>query len=252
MKLYTAIIFFLLFLNFSYSQSPTKLSIAQTEFANKNYDKAIELYTQIIESPASEDKCDAFHRRAYCYYKQKKNANAKSDVKKSLKVKKRNKNYSKIKGSSYWLYSLIISREGTTPKSLKLLKKSSQYIQSSLLYSTIGFDEIYLGKYQDAIKSLNTSIQLNKNNAWAYSNRALAYLKLNEIELARIDVTKSIKLDNQNPFAYKHSALIYIAIGDNESACIELDKAAKLQTSFRMADHKLEEIALLKKEYCEN
>ena len=224
---------------------------ASLEFNNGNYHHAIKIYTEIIKSQESEYKFDAFYGRARCYYKLKNYKNAKSDVKKLLKIKRNNKDYNRIKGNSYWLYSLIVSKEVSTSKSLKLLKKSSKYIQSSSLFSDMGYDEIYLGKYDDAIINLNNAIQLDSINAWAFSNRALAYLKQNKFDLARIDVNKSFQLDNKNPFAYKHSALIYIALKDFESACIDLNKAKELSVSKRMVEYGLEEISVLIKKYCE-
>lgn len=243
-------ILLLLHLATCFGQNSTDLVIADFEFDNGNYHQAIGLYSIVIESKNRPDRFEAYYGRACCYNALEEDKKAIADVKKALKVNKGNIYYESIKGNSYWLYSNIVSREKSSKKSLKLLKKSARYIQTSLLYSTIGFDEIYLGKYDDAIKSLETAIQLDKNNAFAYSNRSLGYLKLEKFELAREDVTRAIELDNTNPFAYKHSAMIYLALGNSDSACKELEKASVLPTGGRMTDHYLEEIDELRKEHC--
>ena len=236
--------------NFSFGQMTNIMDQANAASLSGNHNDAIQLYSKVIESKDAEHIYSAYYGRAYCYFDQKNYELSIKDIKKSLKVKKSNKNYNTIKGNSYWLYALSVKPNEPTSKSVKLLKKSSKYAPTSLLFSTIGFDEIYLGKYENALKSLNKSILIDVNNAWAFSNRALAYLKLNKLGLARKDVDKSIRMDDSNPFAYKHSALIYIAVKDLDSACSELEKAVILETSSRMADRKLDEIVKLQNEYC--
>lgn len=250
MKLFlTALIF--LVLNNAFAQLENKLVNAEMTFQSGDFDRAIELFSEIIELESSEYLFDAYYGRAYCYYEKKEYEKAESDVKKSLKINAGHHNFELVKGNSYWLYSSIISWETCSVKSLKLLKKASKYLQSSLLFSTIGFEEIYLERYDDAIKSLNTSLELDVNNAWAFNNRALAYLKLNKLDMARADVNKSIELDSENPFAFKHSALIYIALGDMDSACQDLKKAMDMETTNRMNEFGLKEIEVLMEEYCE-
>ena len=124
-------------------------------------------------------------------------------------------------------------------------------MESSILYSTIGFKEIYLGKFDDAIKSLDYSIKLDSSNSWAYSNKALALLKKGKLDLAKSNVNKSIKLDDKNPFAFKHRALLFIAENKIESACNDLSNANQLALTERMSDSKLEEIKVLIKKYCD-
>lgn len=252
MKLFPILVFLFVGFNYCFAQTSNDLGLADIEFQKANYDGAIELYTKVIDSGESSDKFTAYYGRAQCFYQLKQDDSATSDVEEALKVKRGNENYAFIKGNSYWLYSLIVSRERSTMKSLELLQKASLYIPSSLLYSTIGFDQIYLEKYEDAVESLNTSILLDSTNAWAYSNRALANLKLNKVDLARKDVVKSIELDDQNPFVYKHSAMIYFVIGKKELACQDLVKAISLKPTGRMADHTYDEIEKLREEYCKS
>lgn len=234
----------------SVGQSRPKLRIAQDELKNGNYDKSVELFTELINLPNLDVIYDAYYGRAFSYYKQKKLTLAESDAKVAIKVKPKDAEKRYLKGNSYWLYSLILSQQGSTLTSLKLIKKASKYIQTSSLYSSIGFDQIYLGKYKSAIKSIDKALELDKNNAFAYSNRALAYIKLDRLHAARADITRSIEINNENPWAYKHSALIYIALGEMDQACLELNKAAKIKLSRHMADHKYDEIESLIIKHC--
>jgi len=234
--------------NLGYGQSKSNWVQADFEFFNKNYEQAVDYFSLCIKS--NDDKYKAYYNRALCYYNLKNYKQAKVSVKKALKIPKSEKRYSEIRGNSYWLYALIESPITNTSKALRLMKKSTRYKKSSLIYSTLGYKEIDLGKYDDAIESLNYSIELNSRNAWAYSNRAWAYLMKNKLDLARNDINISIRLDDKNPYAYKHSAMIYIALQDYDSACIELNKAKVLVCSDKMVDKGSKEIDELIKKYC--
>lgn len=221
---------------------------AEAEMESGNFGNAINFFTKCIEQ--DDAKYYAYYKRAFCYYEMKRFADAKADVKKALRIPKRNKDYEFIRGNSYWLYSLVISFRSNSPKSLRLMRKSAKYLNSSKLYSTLGFKEVELGKYKDAFKSLNHAIRLDSLNAWAYSNRAWAYLMTNELDKARNDVNISKRLDDQNPYVYLHSALIYIALTDYDSACQELEIANSLGFSSNMAPKKSLGISQLIEKYC--
>lgn len=241
----------LLLLNYSYGQEISNLEKAQITFKKGDYNKAISLYTEIINSQDPEEKYVAHYGRAYCYYELKIYDNAEVDIVNALRIKKKNKDYNFIKGSSYWLYYLTERKHGITSKSLKFLRKATKYNQSSLLFSTKGYAECFLGKYKASLKSLKKAIQLDNNNAWAYNNRALVNLKLNNLDLARADVNKSIQIDDKNPYAYKNSALIYISLEDFDSACHEINIAEGLGLSKRMTGNDLEELNKLRQKFCE-
>lgn len=252
MKVLIAFLFSILCSNFIFSQSSVEYSTAQAAFEKGNYAEASELFSEVIVFNGASERYEALYSRAYCYYKLENYTKAKADLKVALKIKPGHPNYKFIKGSSYWMYANIVATKGPSQKSLKLLKKASLYTQTSLLYSTIGFEEIYLKKYADAMQSLNTSIKLDDKNAYAYSNRALAYVKLNRLVEAKKDIERSIQLDAKNPYAYKHRALIFIALKDYEAACHDLDLASELEGSTTIAGNNLEEVVQLQQKYCQN
>lgn len=252
MKLFSTLFVFILSLNICYGQLSGTYNAAQSAFEDGNYTKAIELFSEIINVESADEHFSALYSRAYSYYFQENYSLAKADLKKALKINSVHPDYKLIKGCSYWLFSNIISKKKSKHKSLKLLKKASLYLQTSLLYSSIGYEEIQLKKYEDALNSLNTSIKLDENNAYAYSNRALAYLKLNKLDLALNDINISLKLDDENSYAYKHRALIFIALKDYESACNDLNKAIEDESEMIGTKNHMNEIENLKKKYCQN
>lgn len=246
------IVSFGLLLNTSFGQSKISIEKGDEAFNRKDYDRAISIYSEIVNTQSSENTYYAFYKRAYCFYELNELDKTKSDILNALKVNKKHEQYKFIKGNSYWLYYLVDRQDGMTKKSLKFLKKAARYYDSSLLYSTKGYAECFLGKYKKSLKSLTKAILLDPNNAWAYNNRALSYLKLNKTDLARMDVDQSIRMDEKNPYAYKNSALIYISKQDYDSACRDIKKAESLELSKRMTGNDLEDLLKLKQAYCES
>lgn len=201
---------------------------AQQAYLERDYDKAKHLYGIIINYNIEKYFFNAYLGRANCNYNQQYYEEAKSDVVEALKATPDIYKYDLHMRNSYWLYANIYSDENNIEKSLEYLKKATEFVESSKLYSSIAYDEIELNKYDDALVSLNKAINLNKNEPLAYSNRSLVYLNLGKLKKARADITKSIKLFDVNPYAYKHSAMIYIAEGKMDEACSELRKANQL------------------------
>jgi tetratricopeptide (TPR) repeat protein len=237
-------------LNLGFSKGNDIWKQAESEKSKQNYEKAIKLYTICIKSNVC--KYLGYYKRADCYYRLGRYGKVKVNLRKALRVPIGDPWYDDVKSRSYWLFSTIVSRKENSKRGLKLMKKAALHGTTSLLYSTLAYKEIAHGFYDDAINNLNYSIRLDSRNAWAYSNRALAYLKLNELELAREDVNTSIQLDGNNPYAYMHSAMIYIAHKDFIAACLELKKAIEIKANcpFNMVTRDLDELNVLLDKYC--
>jgi len=251
LKSYLLLISCLIVSVFAFSQN-TDLELAHNAHRNGNVDEAFILYTKIVNTPNSKDKQKAYFGIAYYYHNLKNYQAAEVNIKKALKVKKTNEDYNKLKGESYWLYALVKSKDVYNSKSLKQLKKATRYIETSPLYASIGYNKIFIEKYEEAIIDLNYAIKLDSENSYAYNNRGLAYIRLNKFDLARKDVKKSKELNDSNPFVYLHSAFIYIALNEIDSACLELDKAQQRKTSDGIMDVGLEKIEELKKKHCQD
>ncbi len=73
-------------------------------------------------------------------------------------------------------------------------------------------------EYQNAVQDLTQVINLDPENAFAYSNRSYAYYGLKDFEHSFIDAFKSVELEHRNPYVYKNLALMYFAIGEEGEA----------------------------------
>lgn len=247
----TLLLFLFCFSSIIYAQQ-IKFDLANQKLERGYYKEAIADFTDLLDEENKDFNHLFYYGRAYSYYNKGNNKLAVKDLKKVYQAKDSLNGSNITKGNSYWLEALIVANGTPSKKSVKLLKKASNYIQSSLLYSTIGYDQVFIKKTDEAIVSLNKAIELDSKNAWAYSNMALAYLRKKELTKARTYIMQSISIDNKNPFVYKHSGMILIEIGDISAACEELQKAKNLELENRMNKTGLSEIDRLIEKHCGN
>lgn len=235
-----------------FSQIETDFHLANSVYQSENYESAWEMYTEIIESGDSSYLFHSYYMRAYCKYKLEKYNDAILDIEKSLEIPGKSKVAKRIKGNSNWLYSRTLEHLDKPNESLGRLKKASNYIESSLLYSTISILEFELGFFEEALNSSSISIQLDPKNAYAYNNRALIFLHFKKLEKAKKDVRKSIELNDRNPYAFKHRAMIYIAEEKFELACKDLKTAENLGYATFQNEIDSDHVSNLIKLHCSN
>ncbi len=80
-------------------------------------------------------------------------------------------------------------------------------------------------EFEKAIEDLSVVIQLDSLDAYAYSNRSVAYFGLNQVEKGFLDAFKSIDLEPRNPYPYKTLAFAYYDMKD-EALAIEMAREA--------------------------
>jgi tetratricopeptide (TPR) repeat protein len=80
-------------------------------------------------------------------------------------------------------------------------------------------------EFAKAIVDLSAVIALDSLDAYAYSNRSVAYFGLNQVEKGFLDAFKSIELEPRNPYPYKTLAFAYYEMKD-EALAIEMAQEA--------------------------
>jgi tetratricopeptide (TPR) repeat protein len=85
--------------------------------------------------------------------------------------------------------------EDLTYNAHKKVKVEDNNGEIPVIYNNRGYAKYKLGLHDEALKDINTSIDMLPDNSYAYRNRALVYLAINKKDLACEDISKSISLN---------------------------------------------------------
>lgn len=235
------------------AQTDLKLNKADSLFNIGKYKDAIYLYSEIIDEPEitlTNKKYYSYFQRANCYYFLLDYDKSLKDIGIACKADTNLMGHNSIIGHSLWLHGRIQSKLDNKEESLNLYLEATKYIKEQKLYTNIGYKQIQLENYEEAIFALNFAINLDSTDAYAFNNRALAYLKINNFKNAELDVLKSIKLNPNNPYAFKTNALLLIEQRKITMACEQLKIAEEKGYYFFGNESDKEEVILLQKKYC--
>lgn len=200
---------------------------AQTFSKNKNYNQAIEVYTQTIQKTTKKKaRSDLYFKRGKLYHKLGNLAQALDDYTQVLKFKPNNPDLLFFRGCLYL--------------------QRTQYKQAALDFkSVIGIDvnyrlgQVYLlladlysenKEYSKAVVEYTNYIVTHPNHAYSYYNRANCYYRLQDLNNAVDDYTKVISLDAnyQKGLVYYYRGSIYYQLKKAKEAIIDFSKAIDL------------------------
>lgn len=104
-------------------------------------------------------------------------------------------------------------------------------------YIDKGIEEIYQGKFEDAIENITKSIELKNDWEISYFYRAVANQALEKWDDAMLDYTKALQINDKMTDAYYNKAKITlsrkdIANPDLKKAISDLEKALELDDKF--------------------
>ena len=95
-------------------------------------------------------------------------------------------------------------------------------------YFNQGVEKYWAGNYQGAIADYNKALEINPDDATAYSYRGVAKGTLGDYRGAVADYTKAIEINPQYAAAYENRGLDRESINDLEGACRDWRKAVDL------------------------
>ena len=90
----------------------------------------------------------------------------------------------------------------------------------NLLYSLS-----FAGESEEAIEIADELLRIYPNYSNIYGNRALAYLRAKNYEMAEKDFMKTLELKPNNPWVFRWLGTLYYEQGDKEKACKYFNKA---------------------------
>ncbi|WP_044206460.1 tetratricopeptide repeat protein [Flammeovirga sp. OC4] len=149
------------------------------------------------------------------------------------------------------MYATSLSRLGDFDEALKCYNKAI-HIDSvqSYAYQDRGYTYLNAGKFNEAVADFNKIIDSSAETsvkAFAYNNRGYSFYKLDLNEKALKDIEQSLRLLPSNSFAYKNRALVNIKLNNLIQSCLDLNRAEELGYS-KMYDSEVKE---LKEKYCD-
>jgi len=174
------IILFVFILNY-YCLSADKEEIekAQNALRFNNFNKAIELYTGLIDTYS--EYAPFFYGRGMAYYYLDNNDNAAIDFQKAISF---DSNYF----DAYLGLAYTLLHNGNNKKSLELIEKAIQINpKSSNAFYTKGLINYLDKKYKNSVDNFSISIKLDTSNVSAIYGRAIAYYQLKDYANAKID-----------------------------------------------------------------
>ena len=186
------------------------------------YEKAIVDYTKVIE--LDPEKFFGYYNRGLAYDALGEYESAIADYTKVLELAPDNAiAYNKREGA--------IKSQNEKEKALAIEKYNNindfAPVDVNDYYYRGNFYEA-LGEYENAIADYTKAIELDLENASAYSNRGNAYKNLGKYQEAITDFTKLIELNPKNSWAYHNRGYSYDALGEHEKAEADYAKAIEL------------------------
>lgn len=153
---------------------------------NKEYEKAIEHYTNAIQ--LDPFLLEAYTNRAFNY---KEIGQYEDAIKDCDIVVELNSN----DPGAYYNRSIVYDAMGEVDKAIKDLTKVIELDPDSIsAYNDRGLSYKNKGEFDNAIKDYNKAIELDPHNAILYNNRGSAYLDMGKVDRAIEDCTKAINL----------------------------------------------------------
>lgn len=190
------------------------------------YKEAIKIFTKVISND-EKLKGYGYSGRGYAYFKLHKYERALDDINSCLETEVINTN--KLNASTYWTQARIFDALENDVEEYNAYIKALEYDPDDVpLKNTFALILIENDEVQRGINILTESIENGFNHSFAFNNRALGYIKNNQLEEALVDLQKAEKMDNENPFVYRNYYHYYRKKGDSVLACKYLQKALSL------------------------
>ena len=217
-----------------------------------DFQTALILYYELIPLVRVQDRFQLYLKTSFCHKRLNDFDRALEDIKKVLKVNKAHEQYKFLRGTGYWQMGGIYVSQAEYKKGIKYLEQANSYLNSTDLYSTIGYYQVVIEDYKNARGNLEIAISMDSTNAYAYNNLAMVYLNDGDLVRATSLVEKSLSLDDMNSYAYKHKALIHIEKKEFDLVCEDLQKSKALGYSDFTNDPNSNEVDQLIEKYCSN
>ena len=201
-------------LNYYYNRGDTFFDLGKFEDAIQNYDKAIELDSNVNSA--------CYYNRGTAYFSLGKFEDAIQDYNKAIDLNPNDDLSYNNKGNAYFSLGKFEDAIQDYNKAIDLNPNNASY------YYNRGTTFANLEKFEDAIQDYNKAIDLNPNDESVYYNRGVAFIYLNEYEKAIENLSKAIDLDPNFSDAYNIRGVSYVNQKKFSEAIKDFSKAIDL------------------------
>ena len=199
----------------------------------KDFDKTIEISTQIINHPDAKDdaKTIAYESRGIAYFGKDEYDNAIRDYNKAVELKPDNARAYRSRGDAY-------NNKGEYEQSIQDYDKAIELKpDDATIYLNRGNAYNDKGEHERAIQDYDKAIELKPDDAGAYLNRGVAYNRKGEYDEAIQDYDKAIELKPDDAMAYSNRAAAYNSKGEYDRAIQDCNKAIEIKPDYKGAIH---------------
>ena len=133
------------------------------------------------------------------------------------------------------IFSNHINNTTTTTTTVPKARGNSEIVDGEALERQRGNTSYEQGNFAAAVKSYTTCLGMKVNNYVAFSNRAMAYIKLKEYGKAEKDCTCALSIDPMHVKSMLRRATAKNALGKHRSAIDDLKMALELDNGNKLA-----------------
>ncbi len=151
------------------------------------------------------------------------------------------KQHIKLETPDYFEIGKLYNKLGQHEEALKFLNHSFHYnFQDPGITNEMGKAHMELGNIQEAIKIFTETISKAPQYPLAYSNRARAFIHIDELDFAKDDLHIAKILDDKDPIMYFYYGLYFERRNDFEKAVEYYKEAKSLGCKQHGLDYKIE------------
>ena len=188
-----------------------------------DYDRQIEVYTQIIE--LDPDDAGAFYNRGVIYSNLKNHEKAIEDYNQAIKLKPDDAGAFYNRGNAYTDLKNYGKAIEDYDQAIKLKPEHAG------AFCNRGNAYTGLKNYGKAIEDYDQAIKLKPEHAKAFNNRGNVYNKLENYEQAIENYNQAIKLKPEYANAFNNRGIAYRSLGKEKEAIDDFKKAQELDPS---------------------
>jgi len=192
-----------------------------------NYEKVVELMTEIIK--LNPEDGGAYYNRGNAYVNLEQYKKAIEDFNKTIELNPEDAEAYNNRGLAYYVLKQYDKAIEDCNKAVELNPElAGAYYNRGLAYSD-------LKQYDKAIKDYNKAIEIKPDLAVAYNNRGLAYYVLKEYGKAIENYNKAVELNPEYADAYNNRGLAYSDLKQYDKAIKDYNKAIELKPDYAEA-----------------